>query len=116
MSVRPRLLFIYLSPSTFVQGDLALLKESFDVRVFHFDGEGAVGLGWTWIRQFWWLLYQLPRAKGVYGWFADYHLFLPTLLARWFRKPMAVVLGGFDSNTLPELGYGVFASRWPLRG
>ena len=112
MSTRPRLLFIYILPTTFVQDDLALLKESFDVRVFHFKGEGAAGMTWAWLRQLGWLLWELPRAKGVYGWFADYHLFLPVQLARWFRKPVAVVLGGFDANTLPELGYGVFASRW----
>lgn len=48
----------------------------------------------------------------VYGWFADYHMVLPVLMARRLGRPAVVVLGGFDANHLPELGYGALHSRW----
>lgn len=114
-SAKPRLLFIFLKPTSFVKDDRALLEEHYDVRAFHFKAEkatSAIGLGELWLRQLRWLLQQLPEADLVLGWFADYHVALPVLLAQWFDVPTAVVLGGMDCNWLPEYNYGVWDSRW----
>lgn len=113
--MKRRLLFVYLHPTSFVQDDRALLEERYDVRTFHFDASqtrdplrfaGLLG------RQLRWLLRELPRADAVAGWFVDYHMALPVALGRRFSRPVAVFLGGNDCNWLPELGYGVFDSRW----
>ena len=116
---RPRLLFICLAFTSFVKDDLALLREHYDVRVFHFDANRfssragrLLGVAYYGVKQFLWLLRELPRADLVFGWFAGYHLVLPVLLARGTGKPAAVALGGTDSNWLPELGYGVYDSPW----
>jgi len=114
-SEQPRLLFVYLKPNAFVEEDWRLLQEHYDVRPFHFDADeatSALGLARLWTQQLWWLFRELPRADLVYGWFADYHVALPVLLAPWFDVPTAVVLGGMDCNWLPELDYGVWESRW----
>jgi glycosyltransferase involved in cell wall biosynthesis len=114
-SDRPRLLFSYLSPTSFVRDDRALLEKHYDVRTFHFDAEkitSATGLARLWMRQLQWLLRELPEADLLYGWFADHHAVLPVLLGRWLGVPTAIVLGGMDCNRLPEVGYGVWASRW----
>lgn len=117
--MRPRLLFIHLHPSSFVRDDLEILARRYDIRIFHFVGGASgnpflrgVSLARSAIAQALWLCRELPRAGIVYGWFADYHLVLPMLLAQLWRRPSVVVLGGFDANCLPELGYGVFHSRW----
>lgn len=117
--MRPRLLFIHLHPSSFVRDDLEILARRYEVLVFHFAGGDSGGALRRWaslarsaLAQFLWLCRELPRAGIVYGWFADYHMVLPVLLARLWRRPCVVVLGGFDANCLPELGYGVFHSRW----
>lgn len=110
-----RLLFLYRDPSSFVQEDLALLSEQHEVRTFRFGKDGRMGgrdllrLAWQQLR---WLWRELPHADLVFGWFADYHLALPVLLARRRNKPVVVALGGFDAHHLPELGYGVYHSRW----
>ena len=116
---RPRLLFICLAFTSFVKDDLALLRERYDVRVFHFDANRfssrtgrLFGIVYYGVKQFLWLLRELPRADLVFGWFAGYHLVLPVLLARGMGKPAAVALGGTDSNWLPELEYGVYDSPW----
>lgn len=115
MTARPRLLFVYLSPSTFVRDDLALLEETYDVRTFHFDARRAKSVGgmltllWA---QLAWLRRELPGAALVFGWFADYHLALPVWMARRAGVPVAVTLAGFDANTLPSIGHGVYLSRW----
>jgi glycosyltransferase involved in cell wall biosynthesis len=114
-SARPRLLFSYVTATSFVEDDLALLREHYDVETFRFDPErasSATGLARLWTRQCAWLLRELPTADLVYGWFADHHAALPVLLARWFDVPTAVVLGGMDCNWLPEYDYGVWESRW----
>lgn len=110
------LLYTYLSPSSFVTDDLAVLGEAFDVRPFHFDAaqaKSAAGLARLWARQAAWLAREARRADVAFGWFADHHLALPALLSP--RLPLAVALGGFEANTLPEIGYGVMTTwRAPL--
>lgn len=126
--MRPRLLFIYLQPSSFVREDLRILGDAFDLVPYQFgavasagrlgSGEkpGVAAFGLMLLDQLLWLLRELPRADGVYGWFSDYHMFLPVLAARLFRKPVAVSVGGFDAISLPSLEYGIVESswRWPI--
>lgn len=116
---KPRLLFFYLHPSSFVLDDIRILQERTDVRLFHYRGgqRGSpatrfLALLLEALRQIGWLIRHLPRSDLVAGWFADYHLALPVLAARLARKPSLVVLGGFDGNHLPELRYGSLHSRW----
>ncbi|MBE2187336.1 MAG: glycosyltransferase family 4 protein [Rhodothermales bacterium] len=113
---RPTLLYTYLTPSSFVTDDLGVLSQAFDVRTFRFDAQqakSATGLARLWIMQAAWLARYAHRADVQYGWFADHHLALPALLSP--RLPLAVALGGFEANTLPEIGYGVMTTwRAPL--
>jgi glycosyltransferase involved in cell wall biosynthesis len=118
-SSRPRLLFICLQLTSFVREDLSILSETYDVRVFLFNStrfSSKAGRIWSLlyfgVKQFFWLLRELPRAARVYGWFVDYHLVLPVLLTRLLKKPLAVAVGGFDAILLPDLQYGVYASSW----
>ena len=119
MSERPRLLFIYLQPSSFVREDLRILGEQYDLVRFQFgDGgkPGPLSLGWRFVRELFWLLREMPRAAGVFGWFSDYHMVLPVVVAKLVRRPVAVAVGGFDAISLPSLEYGIVLSswRWPI--
>jgi glycosyltransferase involved in cell wall biosynthesis len=117
--MRPRLLLTYLEPNSFVRDDIDLLGERYDVRRFPFElheVEGAVARARALRRlaaeQWRWLRAEAPGADVILSWFADYHAVLPVCLGRSAGTPTAVILGGFDSNHLPELGYGVYHSRW----
>lgn len=116
---RPRLLFVCLKMTSFVGDDLDLLRERYDVRVFQFGAAEAetragraAGLAAHGVRQLAWLLRELPRADLVYGWFVDYHMALPTLLAKAFGVPVAIAVAGFDAIELPALHYGVYHTPW----
>src|SRR5690606_21590355 len=119
---RPRLLFVYQEPTSFVRAALGLLRERYDVRPFAFGvraaggkGARAVALARGAAAQAAWLRRELPSADLVFGWFADYHLALPARAARRAGVPLAVALGGFDCMDLPQLDYGVFRTwRAPL--
>lgn len=91
------LLFVHNRSSTFVQTDLELLRERYAVTEWYQHGR-AVNLA------------ALKRAVAasdlVYGWFASWHTFLPVMLARRFRLPTILVVGGYDTAKLPAIGYG----------
>lgn len=113
--MRPRLLFIYLQPSSFVREDLRILEAEYEVVRFPFAAgtkPGPAAFAALLLKQLLWLVRELPHARGVYGWFADYHMLLPVLAARALGKPVAVAVGGFDAIALPSLNHGVFLSRW----
>ena len=115
--MRPRVPFVSLRPTSFVRDDLALLGERYDVRPFSFGtGAGRLGraaaLARGTARLAAWLAAETPRADAAVGWFADYHTLPLVEAARLRAVPSVVMLGGYDAMRLPELGYGVFASRW----
>ena len=65
---------------------------------------------------------EVARSDLVFGWFASWHTFLPVLLAWLMRKPAVVVIGGFDTARMPDIGYGLQqraamrrVSRWVMR-
>lgn len=112
--MKPRLLFIYLHPSSFVLDDLELLQCHYEVHSFHFDVRRArspkgmlqlIGAQWQWLQ------HALSKAELIFGWFCDYHLALSVWLARRWRVPVAIVVGGFDARCLPP-HIGLFCSRW----
>jgi glycosyltransferase involved in cell wall biosynthesis len=112
---KKRVLFFYLSPASFVRDDLEMLGRRVDLVPFHFNvdlARSAAGLIGLWREQRRWLGRELPAADLIMGWFADYHMALPVAMARRCSIPVAVSLGGYDCLHLPELAYGVFASRW----
>lgn len=113
--MRPRLLFIHLHASPFVREDIRILQDSFEVVPFHFQSDpkpGVLEFAQLMLKQLAWLIREVPRSDVIYGWFADYHMLLPVLLGRLFRKPVVVTIGGFDAVSLPELNQGVVLSRW----
>ena len=43
---------------------------------------------------------------SVVGWFASWHTFWPLTFAWLLRKPSLLIVGGFDTANVPEIGYG----------
>ena len=118
-SPTPRVLFVTQGFQSFVREDLDHLQSFCDVDVFPFEvdrSDSAVrrarSVAARAAEQAQWLRARIASADLVYGWFADYHLVLPTWLAQRHRVPVAVAVAGFDAITLPALGYGVYESRW----
>jgi glycosyltransferase involved in cell wall biosynthesis len=52
------------------------------------------------------LVAKVRRCDLVFAWFAGWHAFPALVLARLFRKPSVLVVGGFDTASVPEIGYG----------
>ncbi len=115
---KPQMLMVYVDPSAFVLEDIKILRKKYDVRVFHFDTSGFekgfrgffqyIGTFW---RQLVWLLVELRDAHILYGWFADFHMLLPALIAKVAGVPVAISLGGYECMKMPSLQYGVFSTK-----
>jgi len=92
-----RILFVYSRRASFVEIDLDLLRERWDVREWAQPGRWANPLA---------VLREVRRADLVFGWFASWHTFWPITFARLLRKPSLLVVGGFDTANEPEIDYG----------
>lgn len=106
-------LFVYSRPARFVTIDRDLVRERWGVREWAQPGRWANPLA---------VLREVRRVDAVIGWFASWHTFWPITIAWLLRKPSLLIVGGFDTAALPEIGYGYQSggiarplSRWIMR-
>jgi len=92
-----RILFVYSRAAKFVRVDLDLLRERWEVDEWAQPGRFANPLA---------VLRAVRRADLVFGWFASWHTFWPVTIAWLLRKPSLLVVGGFDTANVPQIGYG----------
>jgi len=110
---RSRILYVHSRKASFVAIDRDILAERYDVDDLYQPGRWPNPLR---------VIRGVARADLVFGWFASWHTFFPITLASLFRKPSVVIVGGFDTANMPDIGYGYqqgglrrWASRWIMR-
>ena len=101
---------IYCTPvnASFVRKDIALLSEAHTVRTLRFIPKGNWQLPFLFVKQFFWLLWHLPRTRTVFIMFGNYHSLIPAFMGWLFRKKVYVILGGTDCVSFPAINYGSF--------
>ena len=111
--MRKRILFVHNSNPSFVRIDREILAERYEIEDLHQPGRVPDPRR---------VLGGLARADLVFGWWASWHTFFPFTLAWLARKPSVLVVGGFDTANVPEIGFGYqtgglrrHASRWIMR-
>ncbi len=92
-----RILYVHSRKASFVAIDREILAERYEIEDLYQPG-------------------RLPnpsrcvrgvlRADLVFGWFASWHTFFPITLAWLLRKPSVMIVGGFDTANMPDIGYG----------
>ena len=50
----------------------------------------------------------LPISIGAFSWFNDYHTAIPVLIAKLFKKPITIIIGGYDAVSNSNINYGNF--------
>lgn len=110
---RPRILYVHSRKASFVAIDREILAERYEVEDLYQPGRVPD------LRR---LIPAVLRADLVFGWFASWHTFLPITLAWLLGKPSVQIVGGFDTASMPDIGYGYqqgglrrWASRWIMR-
>jgi glycosyltransferase involved in cell wall biosynthesis len=111
--VKKRVLFVHSRKASFVAIDRELLAERYEVCDLYQPGRWPNPVA---------VVRGVLRADLVFGWFASWHTFFPITLAALLRKPSVMIIGGFDTANMPDIGYGYqqgglrrWASRWIMR-
>jgi glycosyltransferase involved in cell wall biosynthesis len=110
---RSRILYVHSRKASFVAIDREILAERYEVDDLYQPGRWPNPVK---------VVRGVARADLVFGWFASWHTFFPVTLAWLFRKPSVMIVGGFDTANMPDIGYGYqqgglrrWASRWIMR-
>lgn len=103
LSKKLRLLYIYNSSGSWINTDLRLLNEFSDVRECELSLKSYFQLKLYW---------DLLWAKSLFLWFGSIQFLPLAFLARFLRKEIYIVAGGFDVISLPEYSYGAFSERY----
>ena len=110
---RKRVLFVHSRKASFVAIDREILAERYEVEDLYQPGRWPNPVK---------VIGGVARADVVFGWFASWHTFFPITLAWLTRKPSVMIVGGFDTANMPDIGYGYqqggirrAASRWIMR-
>ena len=103
---KKKLLFIYPNLYTFIQTEIDLLSDDYDIISITQNWSNKILLPFNLLIQFFFLLYNLPRVKVVLISFAGYSSFLPCLLANLLNKKVLIVAHGTDCVSFPEINYG----------
>jgi glycosyltransferase involved in cell wall biosynthesis len=106
-----KIIYVYPHKSSFIQRDIDLLSEEFDVIENLFDVSSKKRIHWIFVKQFFFLLLNLSNSKAVYCHFAGYPALLPVLLSKLFRKPCFVIVAGTDAACFPDFNYGNFVRK-----
>jgi glycosyltransferase involved in cell wall biosynthesis len=108
-----KLLYVHSRRASFVAIDRDILAERFDVEDLYQPGRWPNPIE---------VLRGVASTDIVFGWFASWHTFFPITLAWLLRRPSVLIIGGFDTAAMPEIGYGYqqgglrrWASRWIMR-
>lgn len=108
-----RVLFVHGRRASFVVLDREILAERYEIEDLYQPGRFPNPIA---------VIGGVARADLVFGWFASWHTFFPITLAWLVRKPTVLIVGGFDTANMPDIGYGHqrgglrrWASRWIMR-
>lgn len=108
-----RILYVHSRKASFVAIDRELLSEQHELVDLFQPGRWPHPLR---------VLRGVLGSDLVFGWFASWHTFFPITLAWLLRKPSVLIIGGFDTADMPDIGYGYqqgglrrHASRWIMR-
>jgi glycosyltransferase involved in cell wall biosynthesis len=96
-----RVTYFYREMSEYIQIDLDLLRERHDLTVIECRSRWPQPLR---------LLRLVRSSDVVMSWFASWHALFPALACRLLGRPMIVTVGGYDTATGTESGYG--GRRW----
>jgi glycosyltransferase involved in cell wall biosynthesis len=103
---KKRVLFVYpVHFSTFIERDWKIISGAFpESELFCLAG----------FKSMWRLRAAVRRADLIFCWFGGRNALAAAFWNRR-RKPLVIVAGGYDVASVPELGYGTFASRSQAR-
>ena len=109
---KKNLIYIHIGLSSFVRKDIDILSKVYSLQIHEFDLKRKKRLPLTFLNQLCMLATTLRKSEGIVVQFAGYQSYLPTRLARLFKKKCILVLGGTDTVSFPSIHYGNFHKKY----
>ncbi|WP_320110814.1 glycosyltransferase [Draconibacterium orientale] len=107
VEAKSKILFVYSPWTTFTKTDYDILAAKYEVVKYQFKPrKGLIKVAIQFLKQLFFLIFNIWRFDILYIWFGDYHSFLPVLFAKVLKKKSFVVIGGYDVANIPEINYG----------
>ena len=107
--MKKNVLLVYTEKVAFVREDIITLRKLSHLTEYTFKPlKNPILLFFQFIKQFFSLVRNIKNYDVLYIWFADYHSFLPICFSLFFKKKSIIILGGYDTMSLPSINYGVF--------
>lgn len=103
---KPYLLLVTPSFQTFIKQDIKILSEKFEIKIDNYPWRKKKYAPLFLILQFFHLLIFIPKSFAIIIQFGGYWSFFPSLLGKFFKKPVLIILHGTDCASIPELNYG----------
>lgn len=101
-----KIIYYYPNYASFVKKDIEILEKKYKVIHTKHNWTAKKWLPITFIQQFLFLLFKVPKSKCIFVMFGGYWSLLPTLFGKIFRIPVFIILGGTDAVSFPKLNYG----------
>jgi glycosyltransferase involved in cell wall biosynthesis len=95
-----RILFVYPYLSSFIEHDLNVLKNYFNVDSYHVKTIYSLKIMLD-------LFKKINSCDMCFIWFADSHATLTVLISKLLNKKTVLVVGGFEVANNPEIKYGL---------
>jgi len=108
---KKKLLYFCSSRSSFVENDLEIITQKYDVSVFIFHPKTKFYTPFTYCKQFFFILKNIFSADAYCCFFGGHHSLLPAFMGFVFRKPCIIFTGGTDCVSFPSINYGNFSKK-----
>lgn len=109
--LKKNIIYTYPTYSSFVAKDYEVFKKRFDVKSFPFRAYPKWRVPFVFLRQFFFLLFNLHRTDYYVTQFGGYLSFLPSFFGKVCKKKNFIILCGTDCVSFPSIGYGNFSKK-----
>ena len=103
---KKNLIFIYPKLYTFIQTEIKLLSDEFNLISINQNWERKILLPFNLIRQVIFLVINIRKVDTILISFGGYWSFFPALFSNLLGKKVAIVMHGTDCVSFPEIEYG----------
>ncbi len=83
-----------------VENDVSILSVKFRVKMYEVNTTKGMGFFFAFLKEFFYLLFNIYRFKVIFIWFADYHSLLPVFFAKLTGKISIINIGGYDADEI----------------
>ena len=112
MSNKPNLILVIPFMSSFIESDLSILRDDYNVRVNLYKWSNKSLAPFYLLAQFFYFFRYILSSKKIVIQFGGYWSLVPAIFGRVFGKPVFIILHGTDCASIPDLNYG--SLRIPL--